>query len=108
MRSKESLIVESIRRCDIDIRKSLLSNIFLTGGSSLFPNLKVRLSREIEKELVKIGKNYQKINIRAPQQRVYSGWIGGSILSQIPDFQSNWLTRKDYYENGIPEKLLDE
>jgi len=30
------MILESINKCDVDLRKELLSNIILTGGNTLF------------------------------------------------------------------------
>ncbi|OIT38619.1 actin-101 [Nicotiana attenuata] len=37
----------SIMRCDVDIRKYLFSNIVLTGGSTMFPGIAERMSKEI-------------------------------------------------------------
>ena len=31
------MIMESVNKCDIDLRKELLSNIIVTGGNSLIP-----------------------------------------------------------------------
>ena len=42
-------IVDVVELCDMDIRRSLLQNIFITGGSSLFPNFEARLKQELEK-----------------------------------------------------------
>jgi len=99
-------IIDVVEACDVDIRRDLLTNIFLTGGSSLFPNLAKRLKIEIESQLVKDGKTYQNVRVIAPNQRHMSNWIGGSILSQIPEFQENWVNRKQYFEEGIPEDLM--
>ena len=93
-------IVNVVELCDMDIRRDLLQNIFITGGSSLFPNFEKRLKQEIEKELMKRGKLYQNVKIFAPKGRELSNWVGGSILSQIPEFQSSWITRKRYFSEG--------
>jgi len=95
-------ILDSIEKCDIDIRSKLLNNIFLTGGTSCFPQLEFRLQQELEIELIQRGITSIKPRIIAPKKRMFSPWIGGSILSCIPEFQSSWLSRKDYYRNGIP------
>lgn len=100
-------IIRSVESCDIDIRRELLNNIFLTGGSSMFPFLEIRLKQELEKSLTKMGKYAQAVKIYASKERVISNWIGGSILSTIPEFQTNWVTRKKYYEDGIEDSLLD-
>ncbi len=40
-------IFDSIQKCDFDIRKELMKNIVLSGGSTLFSGMKERLKREI-------------------------------------------------------------
>lgn len=45
------MLLESILKCDVDLRKELFKNIILSGGSSMFPNIDIRLHREIS-ELV--------------------------------------------------------
>ena len=98
-------IMDVIEACDLDIRPDLLNNIFLSGGSSMFPNLKSRIYQELELELVRRKKN-QVIRIIAPMERTFSVWIGGSILAMIPEFSQNWITRVKYFNEGIPPNLL--
>ncbi|MFW9937133.1 MAG: actin, cytoplasmic 2 [Candidatus Thorarchaeota archaeon] len=99
-------IMDCIENCDLDIRPDLLNNIFLSGGSSMFPNLKSRIYQELELELARRKKKSQTIKIIAPRERVFSVWVGGSILALIPEFSKNWITRVQYYNKGIPEGLL--
>jgi len=99
-------IMEVIELCDVDIRSDLMNNLFLSGGSSMFPNLKSRIELEIELELAKNKKKSQGLRIIAPRERTYSVWIGGSILAMIPEFTDNWITRSKYFQKGIPENLI--
>jgi len=99
-------IMDVIGACDLDIRPDLLNNIFLSGGSSMFPNLKSRIYQELEIQLAKRKKKSQSIKIIAPRERVFSVWVGGSILAMIPEFSQNWVTREKYFKKGIPEGLL--
>jgi actin-related protein len=99
-------IMEVVDLCDIDIRSDLLNNIFLSGGSSMFPNLKGRIYKELELELARRKKKDQGIRIIAPRERTFSVWVGGSILAMIPEFTENWVTRAKYFKSGIPDKLL--
>ncbi|MHA1149035.1 MAG: hypothetical protein ACTSR8_12425 [Promethearchaeota archaeon] len=99
-------IMDVIDNCDINIRPQLLNNIFLSGGSSMFPNLKSRIYQELEVELVKRKKSNQTIRIIAPRERTFSVWVGGSILAMIPEFSNNWITRAKYFSEGIPENLI--
>lgn len=98
-------IMNAIEECDLDIRSQLLNNIFLSGGSSMFPNLKSRIYQELELELARRKKRDQIIKIIASRERTYSVWIGGSILCTIPEFSKNWVTRAKYYNEGIPTNL---
>ncbi|MBD3195214.1 MAG: hypothetical protein GF317_09175 [Candidatus Lokiarchaeota archaeon] len=104
--SLPSIIMDVIGECDVDIRPELLNNIFLSGGSSMFPNFKARMYQELELELARRKKREQSIRIIAPRERTFSVWIGGSILAMIPEFSENWITRAKYFSEGIPEDLL--
>ncbi|MGV9173926.1 MAG: hypothetical protein ACOC44_17230 [Promethearchaeia archaeon] len=104
--SLQKAIMDSIQACDIDIRSDLLNNIFLSGGSSMFPNFKSRMYLELELELARREKKNQSVKIIAPKERIFSVWVGGSILAMIPEFSENWITRAEYFNNGIPEDLL--
>lgn len=92
----DEAIYNSIQLCDIDLRKELYQNIVLSGGSTMFPGLKERL----QKELNKLVPENVEIRIVAPPERRYSVWIGGSILSSLKTFQRLWISRKEYQEQG--------
>ncbi|MCP4760631.1 MAG: actin family protein [archaeon] len=104
-KSLPEAILDCIDLCDIDLRTPLLENIFLSGGASQFPQLEYRLLHELEVGLVQRGKKMRKPHIIAPKGRIFSCWIGGSILSYIPEFQASWITRGQYYNGEIPENL---
>jgi actin beta/gamma 1 len=89
-------IVDSIRKCDVDLRRELYSNIVLSGGSTMFPGLKERL----EKEIKELTPEEVDVKIIAPPERQYSVWMGGSILSSLKTFQKLWITNKEYKEQG--------
>ncbi|VDM04804.1 unnamed protein product [Schistocephalus solidus] len=89
-------ILQSMKKCDIDIRRDLLGNILLSGGSTLFPGLVERLQKEINHLFgTKLG-----AKVVAPPERRFSVWIGGSILSSLSTFNRMWITRKEYMEYG--------
>lgn len=87
---------DSIMKSDIDIRKDLYGNIVLSGGSSMFPGIADRMSKEIN-ALAPAG---MKIKVVAPPERKYSVWIGGSILASLSTFQQMWITKAEYEESG--------
>lgn len=73
----------SIMKCDVDIRKDLYGNIVLSGGSTMFPGIADRMSKEI----TALTPSSMKIKVVAPPERKYSVWIGGSILASLSTFQ---------------------
>jgi len=92
----DDLIVSSISECDVDLRRDLYSNIVLSGGSTMFPGIKERLTKEI-KEMISESVD---VRIISPPERMYSVWIGGSILGSLKTFHRMWITRREYKEYG--------
>ena len=89
---------DSIQRCDIDIRKDLYNCIVLSGGTSMFNGFPERLTKEIKSLAPESMK--EEIKVIASPERKFSVWIGGSILSIISTFESNWITKTEYEEYG--------
>jgi len=90
------LTYESIMKCDVDIRRDLYTNTVLSGGTTMFPGIDVRLT----KEMTTLAPASIKVKIVAPPERKYSVWIGGSILSSLSTFQEMWITKDEYDESG--------
>merc|ERR1719233_459374 len=90
------LAYESIMKCDVDIRRDLYTNTVLSGGTTMFPNIDVRLT----KEMTSLAPASIKVKIVAPPERKYSVWIGGSILSSLSTFQEMWISKDEYDESG--------
>ena len=86
----------SIMKCDVDIRKDLYSNIVLSGGTTMFPGVADRMSKEI----TALAPSSMKIKVVAPPERKYSVWIGGSILASLSTFQQMWIAKSEYDESG--------
>ncbi|KZV39289.1 actin-7-like [Dorcoceras hygrometricum] len=86
----------SIMKSDIDIRKDLYGNIVLSGGSTMFPGIAHRLSKEMHA----LAPPSMRIKVVAPPERKYSVWIGGSVLASLTSFQQMWITKDEYQEYG--------
>jgi actin beta/gamma 1 len=87
---------QTIMKCDVDIRKDLYGNIVLSGGTTMFPGIGERMT----KELTALAPSTMKIMVVAPPERKYSVWIGGSILSSLSTFQQMWISKAEYDESG--------
>jgi actin-related protein len=90
------LTFQSIVKCDVDIHKDLYANIVLSGGTTMFPGISERMSREV----TALSPASIKVKIVAPPERKYSVWIGGSILASLSTFQGEWIFREEYDETG--------
>ncbi|XP_073150678.1 actin-11-like [Henckelia pumila] len=86
----------SIMKCDADIRKDLYGNIVLSGGSTMFPGIAERMSKEI----TALAPSSMNVKVVAPPERKYGAWIGGSILASLSTFQQMWITKAEYDESG--------
>ncbi|KAA0704347.1 Beta-centractin Actin-related protein 1B [Triplophysa tibetana] len=85
----------AIQKSDMDLRRTLFSNIVLSGGSTLLKGFGDRLLSEVKK----LAPKDVKIKISAPQERLYSTWIGGSILASLDTFKKMWVSKKEYEED---------
>lgn len=90
------VLAYAILKSDMDLRKVLFSNVVLSGGSTLFKGFGDRLLAEIKK----LAPKEMKIKISAPQERLYSTWIGGSILASLDTFKKMWVSKREYEEEG--------
>lgn len=89
-------LLNSISKCDMDIRRTMFSDIILAGGSTMFDGLGNRLLSEVRK----LAPRDTKIKIWAPPKREMSTWLGGSILASLATFKKMFVTQKEYKEGG--------
>jgi len=87
---------QTIMKCDVDIRRDLYANIVLSGGTTMFPGIAERMTKEV----TLLAPATMKIKVVAPPERKYSVWIGGSILSSLSTFQQMWISKAEYDESG--------
>lgn len=91
-------LLNSVMKTDIDLRRSLFAQIVLSGGSTMFPGFGDRLLNEIRKH--PNSPKDVKIRIAAPPERMYTTWIGGSILASLSTFKNMWISKAEYAEQG--------
>lgn len=99
VRGLPQMVIESINRCDVDIRRELFSSILLAGGTASMQQLKERL----EKDLLEESPQAARVKVLASghaTERRFSVWIGGSILASLGSFQQMWFSKSEYEEHG--------
>ena len=87
---------DSINLSPIDVRKDLFQNVCLSGGTTMYEGIERRMEIDIKEE----ASANAKIQVQASPERKYSVWIGGSILSSLSTFSSQWITREEFDESG--------
>ena len=82
-------------RCATELQNDLSRNVVLSGGTTLTRGLVPRLEHELSRINPKIR------SVRAPANRAYSAWIGGSILGSLSSLDSMYATVDEYAEQGV-------
>lgn len=80
--SVQELVIEAIKKSDIDLRAGLYQSITLSGGNTMINGFQERLNYE----LADMVSDKVKIKIIAPIERKFSVWIGGSVLATLATF----------------------
>lgn len=86
----------SLFKVDSELTETMLSNIVIAGGNTLFTGF----GRRLWDELNKLNVSESRIKIFADPGRLDSVWRGGSILSALSTFQTMWVTKAEYDEFG--------
>ena len=94
LNSPVSQITQCIESCDDELRNDLYGSIVFAGGSTMFPGLPERVTRDVQSRTPK------KVKVVAVPERKYGVWIGGSILASLSTFTDIWGTKKEFDEFG--------
>ncbi|XP_006174238.2 uncharacterized protein LOC102519592 [Camelus ferus] len=84
------LALLSISRLETKQQEQLLANVVLDGGSTLLNGFPERLRQELGPCATVLGSPH----------RAVAAWLGGSIMVSRDSFQSLWLSRHEYEEEG--------
>mmetsp|Transcript_78987 Transcript_78987/g.209748 ORF Transcript_78987/g.209748 Transcript_78987/m.209748 type:complete len:390 (-) Transcript_78987:82-1251(-) len=94
------IVWESISRCDIDIRKNLLSNVVLSGGSTMFPGFRERLTKELRGYAPTASQ--ATIRVLDSKDQKSAVWSGAQVFASLRSMQEEqWMTIDDYDEVGV-------
>eukprot|EP01111_Echinosteliopsis_oligospora_P014497 TRINITY_DN5473_c0_g1_i6.p1 TRINITY_DN5473_c0_g1~~TRINITY_DN5473_c0_g1_i6.p1 ORF type:complete len:294 (+),score=60.60 TRINITY_DN5473_c0_g1_i6:244-1125(+) len=91
------MVYDSIMDCDVDVRRFLLRNIMISGGTTMIPGISARLQKEVT-SLTK--QSTARVRIVASDDRNIAVWIGGSIIASLSSFDRHWIRKADYDEHG--------
>ena len=96
----KTLILKSISSVLLDIKKELISNIFICGGNSLiFNNYFNDIKESIGKEL--ISGSFVKLTTHPSKiERSLSSFLGASIISSLNIYKETIVKKEEYEEHG--------
>jgi len=77
-----------------------VSNIVLCGGSSMFPGMVSRFESVLADKAMFTTTEDLNLTLTAKPYRKYATWIGGSILANLEEFKSKWITQAIFNEEG--------
>ena len=87
---------DSVEDCDTELRKELLGNIVISGGTTQFPGFGERLIREV----LALAPAGIKVKVAAAHGKKDYTWVGGSLLTSLDSFQDQWVLRDEFNEAG--------
>ncbi|KAI9795577.1 MAG: NuA4 histone acetyltransferase subunit [Candelina submexicana] len=93
-----ALVQASLSGVDVDIRPLLLSNVIVTGGTSLLYGFTDRLNSELTSMFP--GPRVRLNAAGNTAERRFGAWIGGSVLASLGSFHQMWISKKEYEEHG--------
>ena len=95
-KSLQSLAWTSVHSSDVDVRRDLLKNVILSGGTTMYEGLSDRIRSEIS-QLAPPG---SEIRVVATPDRKFSVWKGASTLASLSTFGASWISKEEYEEHG--------
>lgn len=103
------IILNAILSCSLDMRKVLMENLVLIGGSTMVQGLTSRLKKELlellASDLYKEKLFLDGIKFHTPPTKAnFTAWLGGSIYGGTDLLQTRALTKETYLKlNRVPD-----
>ena len=94
--SPDKALYKTIMESDVELRKHFYNNIVMSGGSTMFAGLQSR----IQKEMYALAPPGTKVHVVAYPHRLYSSFVGGSILASLSSFMEEWITKEEFDDVG--------
>jgi actin len=98
-----SLIVESVSACDVDVRPKLYGRMVLSGGSSMFKNMKERIIDEVDRDTrTHLDKSmYVFMDITGPNPAKPHlakdlVWEGANRIAMLPAMDKLWFKKEEW------------
>ena len=96
-------IVESILKCDNDLRPDMYGNIVLSGGSTMMKGFQERIESDVKSRL-ELHVPAGEVRVHADSFRQHAAWIGGSMLASLSTFGQHMVIKKEDWDNDPNSK----
>lgn len=94
--SIQALAWSSVDKSDVDVRRDLLKNVIMSGGTTMYEGIAERM----KSELTMLAPPSSEIRIVASPDRKYAVWKGASTLASLSTFAASWISKEEYEEHG--------
>ena len=91
-------VIESILKCDNELKPEMYGNIVLSGGSTMIKGFQERMERDL-KARIDMQNPAPEIKLHADSFRQHAAWIGGSMLASLSTFGQYMVMKKEDWEN---------
>ena len=91
-------LADSLDKVNIDLRRKLVENIYLTGGVFNLEGFGDRLSEELA---ACMGKRAKVGVMCSNHPREYVPWMGANVMAVSGSGALNWLDKAEYSERGV-------
>ena len=91
-------VVDKCKTSDENLAQTLLQSVVVCGGTSAMTGFVERAQNEFSISSQSPVKCYAGITAADKQ---HSAWIGGSIVASLGNFNTLWITKREYEEHGV-------
>ena len=98
-------IVESILKCDNNLKPDMYGNIVLSGGTTMMKGFHERMENDMKSRL-EIHVPAGEVRVHADSFRQHAAWIGGSMLASLSTFGQHMVIKKEDWENDPNSKAF--
>lgn len=85
----------TLENLDNDLVFDYSNNITFAGGTTMIKGFLERIKKEFEK----LWGN-KKFSMKYNEKNINSAWLGGSLVSNLSSFQTEFIDKKEYEEYG--------
>lgn len=91
------LLYNSLMKCEVHMRPELCFNVVFSGEGTFSNGLVDRTKNELSA----LVPNGMKIKMVASPERANAAWIGGGLISELPNFGLMCVSKSEYHTKGI-------